>query len=245
MNSNDFISTNQLLADILINVNDEDYKQHGFTKGFYVSAIQQALEEMSFDTFFDEQTMDVDIPSNFRIRMPKNIFNIREMYVHKGTCCSPRSSAIVHWKRLYNNKGGDGSQYTAKRKNEGSDPIYRPKLTISGIDGAAIYANIQNGTIMLSSNVSGYSKLRIIANGMGVEIGDEPVVPRFLRQVTIDWVTERTFRALAAKDMRLRNLWSDSSMKLQQSQLKAERRIKGMDTWERDSMREYLGRLNY
>ena len=245
VHSNDFISTNQLLSDILLNVNDEDYKRHGFNKGFYVSAVQQALEELSFDTFFDEQTLDVNIPDNFRVQMPKNIFNIRELYVHNGDCCTPAGSKIVHWKRQYNNKFGDGTQYTAKRKNEGSDPLYRPKLTISGVDGAAIYANMQNGTIMLSSNVGSYSKLRIIANGMGVEIGDEPIVPRFLRQVVIDWVTERTFRALSAKDMRMRNMWSDALTKLSQSQLKAERRIKAMDTWEKDSMREYLGRINY
>jgi len=244
MNSNDFISTNQLLSDILINVNDEDYKQHGFTKGFYISAIQQSLEEIAFDTFFDEQTIDLDLTSDFRVEMPKNIFNIREMYVHNGTCCSPKGSAIVHWKRLYNNKGGDGKQYTAKKKDSGSDPIYRPKLTISGVDSSAIYANIQNGTIMLSSNVAGYSKLRLVANGMGVDIGNEPVVPRFLRQATIDWVTERTFRALSAKDMRFRNLWNDSNSKLQASLFKAQRRIKSMDTWEKDSMREYLGRIN-
>lgn len=249
MNSNDFLTVNQILADLLINVDDEEFGK-GFTKGFYVSKVQQALEELAFDTFYQEMTKDLPFPTEqLNMPLPTNCFNIREIYLFNGECCEPSSSVIVHWKRLYNNSQG-GAAYTAKKKQGGNrDPFFRPTNT-GGPDLATTYfANIQNGLLMFSSNSASYAKVRLVYNGMGGEIGDEPVIPRFLRQAVIDWASEQFWRAMKAKNPRLRPIWMDTYNVLmdakQGSWKRAQDRLKQMDTWEKDTMREYLGRMNY
>lgn len=269
MDTSDKISVNLLLADILSFVDDESTRGHGFNKGYYISGIQKAVEELAYDTFFDVQTEDIllkeENKKNLAVEMPLNAFNIREMYLFNCCCssddngvcgcCKPSSSVIVHWKRLYNNRG-KGSAYTAKRVDRGrdnKDPFYNSDGDIgtsTSPPNNLYYANVQNGLIMLSSNSTGYTHLRLVYNGTGGAIGDEPVIPRFLRNAIVDYVVERTLRALSAKDrVRWRVLWGDSYARLNDekngSWIKAERRIKTLDTWKRDTMREYTGRMNY
>ena len=55
MNSNDFVSVNHILSDVLLEANDENLNI-GFTKGWYISQIQQYLEERAFDSFYQEIT---------------------------------------------------------------------------------------------------------------------------------------------------------------------------------------------
>ena len=272
MDTADKVSVNLLLADILSFVNDESMREHGFNKGYYISGVQKAVEELGYDTFFDVQTTDLllkeENKKNLAVMMPTNCFNIREMYLFKCTCkdgetqedashgcCSPASSVIVHWKRLYNNAGkGDG--YTAKRVDRGRDQrdaffnVDGDVSTLSVPPTNLHYGNVQNGMIMLSINARAFTHLRLVYNGSGGNIGDEPVIPRFLRTAVVDYVTERTLRTLAARDPgRWRLLWSDTFARLTDdrngSWIKAERRIKMLDTWKRDSTREYTGRMNF
>ena len=251
MNSNDFLTVNQILSDVLVNVDDEDFKK-GFTKGFYVSKIQQCLEELAFDTFYQEITKDLPFPTTqLTMQLPTNCFNIREIYLFNGDCCTPQTSVIVHWKRLYNNSQG-GPAYTAKQKeNMRRDPYYKPwGWANNAIDKATTYfANIQNGLLMFSSNSSHYNHVRLVYNGMGGDVGDSPVIPRFMRQAVIDWVSEKFWRALKAKNPRVRPIWMDYYNILNDPKIgswkRAQDRMKQMDTWEKDSMAQYLGRMNY
>jgi len=258
METGDKISINLLLADILVFVGDESTRNYGFNRGYYVSGIQQAVEELAYDTFFDIQTVDIPLhkenKDNLAVEMPPNCFNVREMYLFDDECCGPSSSVIVHWKRLYNNRG-KGAGHTAKRIETGRRQL---RDAIFGTDGdvnttsltSLHYANIQNGLIMLSSNATGFSHLRIVFNGTAGAIGDEPIIPRFLRQAIVDFVTERTFRALMGKEPRkFSALWANHQARLTDprngSWIKAERRIKALSTWKRDGIREWTGRPNY
>ena len=56
MGTSDFVSVNNILADVLIMVNDETMRNYGFNRGYYISSIQKALEELALQTFFDVQT---------------------------------------------------------------------------------------------------------------------------------------------------------------------------------------------
>ncbi len=272
MDTSDKVSVNLLLADILSFVNDESTREHGFNKGYYISGIQKAVEELAYDNFFDVQTTDIllkeENKKNLAVMMPTNCFNIREMYLFNCTCkdtdinetsahgcCSPSNSVIVHWKRLYNN-AGKGAGHTAKRVERGRDtrdPFFNSDgdvSTLSSVPNNLHYGNVQNGMIMLSINARGFSHLRLVYNGVGGNIGDEPVIPRFLRTAVVDYVVERTLRTLTARDPgRWRLLWGDTFARLTDekkgSWITAERRIKAMDTWKRDEMREYTGRMNY
>lgn len=254
MNSNDFTTVNHILADVLVSTNDENLAS-GRTKGWYISQIQQAIEELSFDTFFDRVTRDFDMPDNFMLDLPKNCFNIREVYLHNGTCCATTTSVIVHHKRLFNNKPY-GESYTALRtddKTGNSDPFYpNPSNLTSRITGESsdlYYYNIQNGMLMLSSECSGYEKVRIIYNGMGGEIGDEPIIPRFFRQAVKDWVVERFWESMKSKGRQYAANWQESYNVLHNratgSWNKARMRITSMDTKEKESLRLYWSRGNW
>jgi hypothetical protein len=242
----DYVSMHHILSEASKTVNDEDFR-NGFSQGWFISRIQDALQELAFDTYFQIITADYDFPKErLAMEMPKNCFNIREIYLYNGGCCSPETSAVVYWKRLYNNNG-KGAGYTArvKRSGEGNstDP-YQPTWYNEGYwatRGRLYFANIQNGLIMFGSESASFSKVRLVYNGMGGEIGDEPIIPRFFERAINDYVEEKYYNAMKSRDSRnYRALWSDAYMKLEKSWRKAENRIKMMSTFEKASMDEYI-----
>jgi len=255
MQSNDFITPKEIASDVLMFVGDTGLR-YGLSLGWYVSQVQQAVERFALDMFFQVITADFSFPSQkLQDPLPKNCFNIRELYLWNGSCCTPENSVIVHYKRLYNNKPG-GTGYTANRKendNQAIDPFYQPYLrgitTFDG-QGTLYYANIQNGLIMFSSNCASYSNYRIVYNGLGGEIGDEPIIPRMLRDAVIDFVTERAMRAMMAKEPRTyRILWADAHERLYNRQTgtywEAMRRVATLDTWMKERYNEYSNRGNW
>ena len=251
MNTNDFVSQNTLLADILVLCADEATRVR--TKGWYVSQIQKALEELAIDTFFNERTIDLPFDKTMlQMSLPENVFNLRELYLWNGTCCSPETSQIVHFKRHHNNKPGvGGTGHTARRKeSQPSDPFYSPFTTGNGTyEPGLYYANMQDGVLMFSSNCAQYDMVRMVVNSYGGNIGDAPIIPRFLREAAIDYVVEKFMRAMYSKDPSYRVRYLDASNALNKpydgSWAKAQYRVKSMDTWERDSMKEYFGRMNF
>ena len=229
----------------------------------YLSQIQQALEELAFDSFYQEITGDFNYPTTTnQLQLPKDCFNIREVYLHNGTCCGVSGSVIVHPKRLFNNKP-DGQGSTSLRKdssedtvnvdNANIDPIFPPdSLTISDRNVAPPnlhYYNIQNGTIMFSSNNQGFDKVRLIYNGMGGEIGDQPIIPRFFRQAVKDFVMEKFWRVQKSRERSLAVNWREANDALHNratgSWMKAKIRISSMDTREREAISDYYSHGNW
>lgn len=273
MQANDFVSINHLLAEATANVNDRNFRQ-GFSKGWYVSRIQDALQELAFDTFYQKLTRDYTFPTDkLAMEMPKNAFNIREIYLFNcgceedsttGStseacdsnceCCKPTTSVIVHWKRLYNNRGMGGF-YTAKVREDGNsriDPFFDYNSPESFITsrGTNYYANIVNGLIMFSPDSRSFNKVRLVYNGMGGEIGDEPIVPRFFERAVIDYVEERFYNAKKAEDpRRYRTLWSDAYQRINDLRIgswrKAQMRISSMNTFEKESLEEYISEITH
>jgi hypothetical protein len=255
MTSNDFVSVDHLLAEITSTVNDTEFK-NGFAKGWYISRIQDALQELSIDTFWLKVKHDFEIPTNCRIPMPENVFNIREIYLYTGSLCSPQKSQVVYWKRLFDNSY-DGTGYTAKVKDDGSNSndLFQPNQSYNslngnnGFRGVKYYYNVgEDGIIMLSRECLGYPYLRIVFNGMGVPNGDMPTVPRFFERAVVDYVEERFYNAMKSRDVRMyRPLWTDAFQKLNDltsgSWNKARKRIKSMDSSEKESMEEYISSM--
>ncbi|MHA2170201.1 MAG: hypothetical protein ACXAB7_09945 [Candidatus Kariarchaeaceae archaeon] len=256
MNINDFISVDHLLADILSTVDDEKLRR-GFSKGWYVSRIQKAIQELAIDTFFDEVTLDLDLDGEtLTAQMPEGIFNIRELHLYNDDCCNASTSQVVHWKRTFNNKGrGDG--YTARIKDTGHTDYSDPFLpSVSNYNnthwysGTKFYANIMNGTMMFSTDCRLYGKVRIVANGLGGDIGDVPLVPRFFEEAVTDFVYVRFYKAMKAREPRkYRPLWQDAKTDSVGpngnggSWRKARIRIANMDTYEKEALEEYLSSM--
>jgi hypothetical protein len=253
MTANDFVSVDHLLAEITTTVNDTEFKK-GFSKGWFTSRIQDALQELSFDTFWLKVQEEYELPQNCQIKMPENVFNIREIYLYSGEFCNPKNTQVVYWKRLFNNNyTGDG--YTAKVKDDGSNSsdLYQPNQRITsrnlqGFYGPKFYYNVLNGLIMFSKECTSFPYVRIIFNGMGVPIGDVPVIPRFFERAVNDYVEEKYYNAMKSRDIRtFRPLWTDAYQKLTDlrdgSWNKAKKRIKSMDSKEKESMEEYISSM--
>jgi hypothetical protein len=246
MKTNDFVSINDILADVGVAVGDQGYDK-GLTKGYYVRQVSRAVEELAFDTYFQVLTKDMEFPENFILEMPSNCFNLREIYLYNGVCGTPTDSHWVNWKRNFNNTGG-GTDYTARRKETMTDdPFY-----IEGGDSSTLYCNIENGVIMFGSNCNAYSFVRLVYNGMGGEVVDAPIIPRIFRTAVIDYVRVNALTFFALRNPQIRFALQQAQMDLdgagyhkRGSWKKAEMRMKSMDTWEKENYKEYFSRMNY
>lgn len=262
--SSEFVTPNAILADILKVTKDENFRV--LTEGHYTSLMQQALEELSFDTFFDQRYEDFTVPENLNLEMPKGAFNVRNIYLYNGTECSISSAVNVYYKRNYWT-GGNG--YLAKdRFRNINDPFhvqrgitrrYAPERNISPGQGAdrpenVHYYNIVAGVIHLSENCRRFQNIRIEFNGVGCEIGDAPVIPKFFRQYVKHFVLDYAFNVLMAeaepKDLGRWQILAakndrDMNRPYEGSKDKAEYRVKRMDKKAREDMKEYFSRMNY
>jgi hypothetical protein len=255
MQANDFVSTNHIISEVVKIVDDEKFRK-GFSKGWYTSQIQDALQGLSFDTFWQDLTLDYELPENLVLAMPDNMFNIREIYVYHGDgCCSPMNSEIVHWKRLFDNKGKEGYTARVKDRSSGSGTNSSPFVpdyfdwNHNGYERTVrYYANAKNGKIMFSSSCKNFTKVRIIGNGMGVPVGDIPSIPRFFEEAVKDWVIEKFYRAMQGRDPRTyRALYLEAKDKRENLRTgtwkEARIRISSMDTWMKEDLNEYISSM--
>lgn len=247
-NSNDFVPIIDILSDVTQMVGDPDFSR-GLSKGFYVRQISEAIEALALDTYFQELTFDIEVPQDtLNLDLPSNCFNVRELYLYNGECGKPTTSRPVYFKRHYNNSQG-GEEYTAKRK----ESVPEDPFQTSGGESNLYYANIQNGNILFGSLCRNYTYVRIVYNGMGTEITEVPLIPRPLRKAVIDFTRDRILTIFATRDksvMPLLNLarldlYGDGRAMNPGSWKKAERYVKRMSTWAKDSYREYQQRGNW
>ena len=251
------IGENVILSNVLQFVGDNDLKK-GLSLGWYKSRLQSSIEQLSIATFYDVITQDFDFDHHrLQLELPKNCFNIREVYVWRGECCSPQYSAIVHYKRLMNNKPNGGREYTSLRKDNGGqahDAFYKNQGHIvngghGNRHGNVKFAGVQNGLLMFSSNCSSYNKVRLVYNGFGGEIGDPPLVPRLLRQVVEDMVICDVFRALMARERTYASLYKEYDNKLYNERTgtfwQSKKNISALDSWSRQDYETYQDRGNF
>jgi hypothetical protein len=262
-----FVSVNEILSDVLELVADRGMEH--LSKGFYVSQIQQALEGLSFDSFFDTRRDSFPFPTqDLRLEMPLGAFNIKEIYLFNGAQCDIVRSQKVWWKRDYYT---EGNGYFANNKGNNNNDPYYPSYTYrnrlaqeieqSGlirrdynpVEGNYFY-NIQNGMIMFSSACRGFEKVHIVYNGTGCDIGDEPIIPLFLREAVKDYVCEVALRARMALDPKMQTLWLIYDKNLNRDEKygigvgswsRAQYRVKTMDYASLSDLKEYLGRPSW
>ena len=217
------VSPDEILSDVLQYVGDEEFKDN--SRGYYVSQIQQALQELAFDTFFDKRTDTFKVPENLVLDMPEGMFNIRQIYLYNGVECNISNSVNVYWKRNYYTKGNG---FLARDKGVNpDDPFYQSRgfTRHSGHDhlGAhshnnsydnslrrqsnatsisnSYYYNIQAGKIMFSSSVRSFQNIAIEYNGVGANIGEVPFIPMLFREAIKAWVIDAALRVKMARSV--------------------------------------------
>lgn len=181
-----------VISDVLVRMNDEALR-NGFTRGYYMSLIQKALKKLSMDTFYNQKTIGVPMPADFRWQVPDDFFNLVLLYAYNGDCCDVNAgSANIYFKRNFNNSP-NGQGYTAMNKGSlqsANDPYFQLWMQEGGWsdNNNYLFANIQNGVLMLSNACSGYSNIQVTYNSLGPNIGDTPLIPSPLQSVITDLV---------------------------------------------------------
>lgn len=262
------ISPQEILSDVLKLANDESFKDN--SEGYYNSLIQQALQELAFDTFFDERTEFFDVPENLNLSMPRGSFNLRQIYLYNGTECNFGTAQNVYYKRNYFTKG-KGSLSRDKGVNNNNDPFFQNRRSSNGsnlsdpsfrrVAGALTsinniyFYNIQRGMIMLSPNARSFQKIAISFNGTGGDIGDVSFIPQYLREAVKGWVLDPIYKVKMAMSEggadfnKWQTLWSMNENQLRKPFTgiwdTAELRVKSMDTKAREDYKEYMSRLDY
>lgn len=261
-----FVTSNEILADVLKIVGDSDFRTN--SKGYYISQIQQALEELSFDTYFDERNESFDVPENLRLELPEGSFNLKQVYLFRGDDCNFGSkSQIVYHKRNFINDA-TGSNYVARDKYKNDDLFYKSRNQghrndhgdrSSGNDRGGInnlyFYGIQQGVVMLSGSCRNFEKIMLVYNGMGAAIGDIPVIPNFFRQAVKDYVAMAALGAKIAENVGRPefNQWQSIQNGIERSLnkpydgswAKAEHRAKNLDSKHREDLKEYLSSMDY
>ena len=187
--SSSYISHKMILADATMKSGDKEFKYH--PEGFYMSLIQEALQELSFDSFFLEREKIYPIAGCTKFTLPEGAFNVREIYVYNGEDCNPAGKRNVYWKRNYHNKISKNSW------NNDNDPFFlnSGQSTPSNV----LFCGIRNGVIELSPNCQGFEKLVVRFNGLLCNIGDVPTIPMFFRQAVTDYVIVEALSARIAE----------------------------------------------
>jgi hypothetical protein len=254
-----FVSPDEILSMVTPLVGDKSYDS--LPKGFYVSIIQKAVEELAIDTFFQELREDFDFPiDNLTLQLPEGCFNVKNVYVFTGDQCIYSQSHKVWWKKNYFTKG-NGYIANNKGSNDG-DPFFdnahlgntyanRSTMRFDGHNfERLLYYNIQMGNMMFSSSCAeAGTKVHVHYNGTGGAIGEAPIIPTFARVAIEDYVLEYALRYKIANDAdprRWQSLYNITVARLKApyegSWAKAAYRIRTMNKSQRDELVEYLGR---
>jgi len=208
--SEDFVTVDDVLADVLLLVDDENTRRQ--SKGYYVSQIQQALEKLSLETFFKEITKDLPMGSDGRIPIPKGCFNLKQVYLFQGDTCDPTCMQNVYHKRNLS-LSGSGNVVFSRNRIGHNDAFHQssPRGRIDSRRGGAINTNeslnnlylygTQDGTVMFSPNCRAFQNVRFIYNGFHTEIGDKPIVPTMFREATKVYVVVEALKVRLAKSI--------------------------------------------
>lgn len=261
-----YVSINEILADVLIYVDDEG--QDKLTPGFYNRAIRQVLEDFNFSTYFNEVYFDIDFPANLRMQMPEGAWNIKDIFVYdkasstdtSATSCSETSEccAITNMNRVWHKNNyitaGKNLGYTARNKaGNYNDPTTRALSS----DASIYYYNIQNGIIMFSDSCKNFDKVRIVSNGLaGSNLNETKIVPPFIREAVVLAVSEKACMAIKGRgieEQRYNKLWIDYKNQLYMAKTRVQSsiwddalyRLKRKDSKEMKDLRTYLGKMNF
>lgn len=209
---NTLVSIDTLLAGILVDTNDENIS-NGFTRGWYISRMQEGLEEFSIETFFSTQNTDILnwYDGVLEIDYPDGCLAIKEIHLFNGDCCTVDNSVEVVWKKIYNTTGKT-TGHTARVKENGTNQnaIYQDFSKWTSL----YYATLHDNVISLSPDCTGYDNIQIIYSGVKTAYGKSPIIPVFLRKYIHDYVVERYYFAAQARDKSLNFMWQLADVKL-------------------------------
>jgi hypothetical protein len=244
VNENNFISINEVLADVTVMVGDPEERL--LSHGFYVAQVRNAIDELGFDTVFLEGYEDIEIPATHNISLPQNAYRIKRMHIYKGDPITVTHMENVYWKKGGLSMGKDQG-FTANMYPGSSDPYFGNGLYAQS---EAIYWFVYHkGVITLSDGCDGFDYLRVVFDGIPSGVLDEAkMVPPEVRNALVLWAVEKCASALKTKDIKLyRTIQIDAAAQLDLHGFngvwqQAKRRLKYMGKKSMSDVAEYNNR---
>ena len=249
----DLCTIESILADVTQRVGDERTRQ--ITIGSYRRFVKKALDELNFETFFDNRFQDILLPSNLKLFIPSGCWNIQDIFVWNGTlndndsdCCTITSSARVYTKDKFRTNG-KLKGYTSPNKPGNYDSFYHGFST----DASIHFYSIQNGLINFSDSCANYKYARLIYNGIASDVDKTKIIPPFIREAVILYATCEAFAVLKQRDKAFRIDYMDTRNELYLPKGRtsssvweeSKYRLKRMDSKYQSDLNEYLSRGNY
>lgn len=259
---NDYLSMDALRATVSRMMGDKDMKL--IEPGRYRSFIQEALTELSFDTYFNKKRFDFPVPQDLRLELPAGTFSVAEVYAYNGNECNVYNAQKLWYKENYFTKGNG---FFAKNRGDVGviDPFYpsggelvpsqqNPELLVrqdTNIATNLLYYAVENGILMVSSSTRAYQNLHIVSHGSICPIGEVPLIPPLFRAAVEDFACETASRELIHED---RQLYMGLNAKYTQrlglneysgSWPTAKKRAKNMSKGQRNDWAEYYGRWSW
>lgn len=264
----DLLSINELLADILVYVDDEATNK--INEKFYYRQIRGVLEDLNFTTLFYKVYQDVKIPKSLQVLLPKNMWNVIDIFcwnpeqvneetgeangicTDKDGCCSIGNCQRLFHKYNYLTLGKGMGSTSRNMLGNMRDVFIQPNFNLY-----LHWYNIQNGIIYLSENCyDDYKRMRIVSNGlMGGDITDLKIISPFVRDAVVLAVSEKICLAIKSKNIepqRYRQMWMDIKTQLYTPKGRGQGsvwedavyRLKKTDTKEFDDLRVYLSKIS-
>jgi len=241
-------TVNEILSDALLKAGDKKMKY--MSEGYYTSQIQRALQELSFDSFFQKKEVSFDLnPECREVVMPKGCFNLLEVFAYNGEC-RPENGVLVWYKR-----GFTGNVLARDQWNNDKDSFY-PTRGNGGPPSDLFFFGVRNGVLHFSESCKPYSKVLLRFNGLICDPGENPCVPMFFREAVIDFVAKQSLIARIGDEdtpTEMISRWQfllnevKASMDMPHTGTWAEAiyRAKNLDNKLRRDMAEYMMRLDY
>ena len=253
MTSSDFVSTGEILSRAL-ELLDDTKTNKGLGISHYETLVRDSIDALCLETHFFRVTTDIlnwNKDGDFRVSLPKNLFNIRMIYIFNCGCCAEGSTsnksdwsshAIVHYKIGFNNKNEINTARITSIRDQVNITTRR-----HGSSGDYYY-NKENDVLMFSPACDSFSHLRLETNAFLGDISDVPSVPRFAMDAIVWRVVKYAAFAHSRRDQSYRITYRDAEVELEGdgsirkpgAWLKVQRFVKSMDKKDRDDMYSYL-----
>ena len=247
INYQNLLSVQEILADVLIAVNDES--THLLTTGFYIAQVKLGLDELGFSVSFLPVTEDYPMPEFLTLEMPKGCFNLHTIHIYNGTPDAVSYSENVYWKKNVQTRGkGTGSTSNVHPWNI-SDPFFKtPHIDHSF---GLYYFSVQNGIIRLSDDCANYPYVRLTYDGIpSKQLDMVKMVPPEVRKALVLWVIEKCASYLKIRDGRYSKIQADAAQQLDEYGLngawhEAKMRLLKLDKKKLKDSILYNSRFNY
>lgn len=243
INVNNLLSINNVLADVLVAVDDEAMQK--LTPGFYRSQVKLGLDELGFDVGFLKVTEDIELPEDLILDTPKGCYNLNNINVYTGTPDSVGYVENVYWRKGATTRGPATGTVANINEWNVTDPFFKVNVNASSL----YYFTVQNGIIRLSPACSGFDYVRLVFNGIPSGNMDEiAMVPPEVRKAVVLWATEKCAGFLKLRDARYRTIEMDAAARLGEYSLngawhEAKMRLNALDTKKLKDAIKYNNRL--